>query len=117
LNQVSAVITGGTSGLGEATVRNIVAKGGKVTILDLQEDRGKNLVEELGENVTFVKTDVTDEESVQGALDHAVQTFGNINVLVNCAGIGIAEKTYSKKKGAHDLGSFTKVIQINLIGT
>lgn len=117
LNQVSAVVTGGASGLGEATVRNIVAKGGKATILDLQEDRGNNLVEELGENVTFVKTDVTSEESVQAALEHAVQTFGNINVLVNCAGIGVAEKTYSTKNGAHDLGSFNKVIQINLVGS
>ncbi|RLL46848.1 3-hydroxyacyl-CoA dehydrogenase [Oceanobacillus piezotolerans] len=117
LNQVSAVVTGGASGLGEATVRNIVSKGGKVTILDLQEDRGNNLVEELGGNVTFVKTNVTDEESVQSALEHAVNTFGNINTLVNCAGIGAAEKTFSGKKGAHDLGTFNKVIQVNLIGT
>lgn len=117
LNQVSAVVTGGASGLGEATVRNIVAKGGKATILDLQEDRGLNLVEELGENVTFVKTDVTSEESVQAALAHAVSTFGNINVLVNCAGIGEAKKTYSQKNGVHDLESFNKVIQVNLIGT
>ncbi|KKE79770.1 3-hydroxyacyl-CoA dehydrogenase [Oceanobacillus caeni] len=117
LNQVSAVITGGASGLGEATTRNIISKGGKVTILDLQEDRGRNLVEELGENVTYIKTDVTSEESVQAALEHAVSTFGNINTLVNCAGIGIAEKTYSSKKGVHDLGTFNKVIQVNLVGT
>lgn len=117
LNQVSAVVTGGASGLGEATVRNIVSKGGKVTILDLQEDKGNNLAEELGENVTFIKTDVTDEENVQSALEHAVHSFGKINVLVNCAGIGIAEKTYSKKTGVHKLASFNKVIQVNLVGT
>lgn len=116
-NQVLAVITGGASGLGEAATRNIVSKGGRVTILDLQEDKGNHLVEELGENVTFVKTDVTDEERVQSALEHAVRTFGKINVLVNCAGIGIAEKTYSKKSGVHDLASFNKVIQVNLVGT
>ncbi|WP_301110014.1 3-hydroxyacyl-CoA dehydrogenase [Sporosarcina sp.] len=117
MDEISAVITGGASGLGEATARKIVAAGGKVTILDLQEDKGMNLAEELGENASFVKTDVTNTESVQSALDHAVNTFGTINVAVNCAGIGVAEKTYSSRKGVHDLQSFSKVIQINLIGT
>ncbi|WP_068673266.1 3-hydroxyacyl-CoA dehydrogenase [Oceanobacillus sp. Castelsardo] len=117
LNQVSAVVTGGASGLGEATTRNIVAKGGKVTILDLQENKGRNLVEELGKNVSFIRTDVTNEDSVQVGLEHAISTFGNINTLVNCAGIGIAEKTYSSRKGVHDLGNFNKVIQVNLVGT
>lgn len=111
-----AVVTGGASGLGEATVRNIISKGGKAVILDLAEEKGNKMVEELGENVYFVKTDVTDESSVQAALDKAVELFGNIHALVNCAGIGLAEKTYGKK-GKHDLSSFSKVIQVNLIGT
>lgn len=111
-----AVVTGGASGLGEATVREVVSKGGKAIILDLAEEKGINLAEELGDNVHFVKTDVTDESSVQSALDKAVELFGSIHVLVNCAGIGIAEKTFSKK-GKHDLSSFSKVIQVNLIGT
>lgn len=112
-----AVVTGGASGLGEATVRNIVSNGGKAVILDLQEERGNNLVEELGnEHVAFVKTDVTDEDSVQSAVDKAVEQFGHIHVLVNCAGIGVAKKTYGKQ-GPHDLASFNKVIQVNLIGT
>ncbi|MFC4024050.1 3-hydroxyacyl-CoA dehydrogenase [Oceanobacillus longus] len=117
LNQVSAVITGGASGLGEATLRNIVSNGGKAAILDLQEELGNKLVEELGENVIFIKTDVTNEESVQAAMETAVNKFGSINTLVNCAGIGAAEKTYSGKRGPHDLSSFNKVIQVNLIGT
>jgi len=117
MDHVSAVITGGASGLGEATAREIVASGGNVTIFDLQEDRGNKLVKELGDHATFVKTDVTSAESVQAALDHAVSTFGTINAVVNCAGIGVAEKTYSGRKGAHNLENFSKVIQINLIGT
>ena len=111
-----AVVTGGASGLGEATVRNIVSQGGKAVILDVQEDRGNKLVDELGGNVLFYKTDVTDEESVQSALDQAVKAFGKINVLVNCAGIGSAARTYGKK-GVHELATFKKVLEVNLIGT
>ncbi|WP_313236233.1 3-hydroxyacyl-CoA dehydrogenase [Sporosarcina ureae] len=117
MDHVSAVITGGASGLGEATAREIIAAGGNVTILDLQEDRGNELVKELGDCALYVKTDVTSTESVQAALEHAVSTFGKINAVVNCAGIAVAEKTYSGRKGAHDLENFSKVIQINLIGT
>jgi 3-hydroxyacyl-CoA dehydrogenase / 3-hydroxy-2-methylbutyryl-CoA dehydrogenase len=111
-----AVVTGGASGLGEATVRKIVSEGGKAVVLDLAEEKGHHLAEELGEDVHFIKTDVTDESSVQVALDKAVETIGNVNVLVNCAGIGSAEKTFGKK-GVHGLASFSKVIQVNLIGT
>lgn len=111
-----AVVTGGASGLGEATVREIVSQGGKAIILDLAEEKGISLAEELGDNVYFVKTNVTDESSVQAALDKVVELFGNVHVLVNCAGIGIAEKTFGSK-GKHDLSTFSKVIQVNLIGT
>lgn len=117
MENVSAVVTGGASGLGEATVRQIVANGGKATILDLQTEKGNRIAGELGENVTYVKTDVTDEFSVQQALNQAVEAHGSINTLVNCAGIGNGEKTYSNSKGAHKLKSFTKVIEVNLIGT
>ncbi|PIC99183.1 3-hydroxyacyl-CoA dehydrogenase [Sporosarcina sp. P29] len=117
MDHVSAVITGGASGLGEATAREIIAAGGNVTIFDLQEERGNKLVKELGDGASYIKTDVTSTESVQAALNHAVSTFGKINAVVNCAGIGVAEKTYSGRKGAHDLENFSKVIQINLIGT
>lgn len=110
------VVTGGASGLGEAMVRKIVSEGRKAAILDLSEEKGSNLVEELGGSVHFVQTDVTDETSVQTALDQTMETFGKINALVNCAGIGIAERTYGKK-GVHNLANFSKVIQVNLIGT
>ncbi|QQK80320.1 3-hydroxyacyl-CoA dehydrogenase [Salicibibacter cibi] len=114
-NSVAAV-TGGSSGLGEAVVQNIVSNGGKAAILDLNEEKGQDLAQSLGENVMYIQTDVTDEESVQSALDETVAKFGYMNVLVNCAGIGGAQKTYGKK-GVHGLGHFQKVIQVNLIGT
>ncbi|MGG0174735.1 3-hydroxyacyl-CoA dehydrogenase [Gottfriedia acidiceleris] len=111
------VVTGGASGLGEATVRKTVVNGGKALIIDLNDDRGNNLVEELGsEHVLYVKTNVADEEQVQSALDQAVEKFGKITAAINCAGIGPAQKTYSKK-GPHTLEHFTKVINVNLVGT
>ncbi|MGP4071185.1 3-hydroxyacyl-CoA dehydrogenase [Piscibacillus sp. B03] len=111
-----AFVTGGASGLGEATVRNLVQNGAKVVIADLQEEKGQALVEELGsDQVQFVTTDVTDEESVQKALNVA-KKLGAISVVVNCAGIGAAQKTVGSK-GVHDLAIFQKVIQVNLVGT
>ncbi|WP_096199857.1 3-hydroxyacyl-CoA dehydrogenase [Bacillus sp. FJAT-45350] len=111
-----AIVTGGASGLGEAVVRNIVEQGGRSAILDLDVERGQALTEELGNQVIFVKTDVTDELSVQHALSETIDAFGSINTVVNCAGIGIATKVLSKK-GVHDLNLFSKVIQVNLVGT
>jgi len=112
-----AVVTGGASGLGEATVRNIVENKAKVLVLDLNEDKGDALVEELGkDNVIFSKTDVTSEIQVTAALALAVKEFGTIHICVNCAGIGAGQKTVHKE-GAHDLATFEKVIKINLIGT
>ncbi|MDR6226264.1 3-hydroxyacyl-CoA dehydrogenase [Desmospora profundinema] len=109
-------VTGGASGLGEATVRQLAAHGAKVVIADLQEEKGKGLAEELGENVRFVKTDVTDEASVHHAVHQAYEIGQGIHILVNCAGIGAAQKTVSKK-GPHDLAVFQTVIQVNLVGT
>ncbi|WAA12075.1 3-hydroxyacyl-CoA dehydrogenase [Fervidibacillus halotolerans] len=111
-----AVITGGASGLGEATVRKIVESGGKAAIFDLDEKRGRSLKEELGSQVHFVKVDVADEKSVESGIKEVIEIFGGIHILVNCAGIAIAKKTVGKN-GAHDLASFSKVIQVNLIGT
>lgn len=111
-----ALVTGGASGLGEATVKKIVARGGKAVILDFAEEKGNKLAAELGESVFFAKTDVSDEASVRAAVDKAVETFGGVHIVVNCAGVGIAQKVVSKK-GPHDLAVFTKVIQVNLIGT
>jgi NAD(P)-dependent dehydrogenase (short-subunit alcohol dehydrogenase family) len=112
-----AVVTGGASGLGRATVRNLVAKGAKVLIMDLNMDLGKALVEELGkENVIFDKTDVTSESQVKEALNRAKREWGGVHICVNCAGIGIGVKTVGKQ-GAHPLDLFKKVININLVGT
>ncbi|MGM9987822.1 MAG: 3-hydroxyacyl-CoA dehydrogenase [Bacillaceae bacterium] len=117
LNKVVAIVTGGASGLGEAVCRHIISKGGKVCILDLQEEKGITFVEELGkENSLFIKTDVTDEASVSKAINGAIEKFGKINVAVNCAGIVIAKKVLSKR-GIHDLSSFEKVLRVNVAGT
>jgi NAD(P)-dependent dehydrogenase (short-subunit alcohol dehydrogenase family) len=111
-----AMVTGGASGLGEACVRMLVSKGGKATILDLQEDRAEKLISELGSNVVFAKTDVTNEESVQNAVKKTIDAFGGINVVINCAGVGDPAKLLSKK-GPMPLSFFYRVVQINLVGT
>lgn len=116
MSEVKAIVSGGASGLGEATVRNIIKQGGKAAILDLSEERGQKLVEELGESAVFVKTDVSSEQEVSSAVSMAIDSFGSINTVVNCAGIGIAAKLLSRK-GVHSLDMFSKVISINLIGT
>jgi NAD(P)-dependent dehydrogenase (short-subunit alcohol dehydrogenase family) len=117
---IAAVITGGASGLGAATARALAAKGARVALLDLNAALGEPLAKELGG--VFVKGDVTNEASVDEALAAARKAHGQERILVNCAGIGIAKRTVSRNKqtGAfepHDLASFTKVIQVNLIGT
>ncbi|MFC4003572.1 3-hydroxyacyl-CoA dehydrogenase [Prauserella oleivorans] len=110
-----AVVTGGASGLGLATVRELHAQGAKVVILDLPSSDGESIAKELGENVVFSAGDVTKEEDATAALDAAAK-LGPLRIAVNCAGIGNAIKTVSKK-GAFPLADFTKVININLIGT
>jgi len=116
MSEIKAMVTGGASGLGEATVRKIVEQGGKAAILDLSVERGEALVQQMGENVLFIKTDVTSEEEVRNAVHKASELFGSINTVVNCAGIGVAGKLLSRK-GVHSLEMFSKVISINLIGT
>jgi 3-hydroxyacyl-CoA dehydrogenase/3-hydroxy-2-methylbutyryl-CoA dehydrogenase len=116
LKDCVAVVTGGASGLGEACVRMLVSGGARVAILDLQEERGTALSEELGSSVIFAKTDVIGEESVQFALNATIEAFGGINVAINCAGVGDPGKVLSKK-GPMSLDFFNRVVQINLIGT
>lgn len=111
-----AAVTGGASGLGEATVKTIVKNGGKAAIFDINEEKGENLAKELGERSMFVHADVTSEESMATAFAKVIDKFGKVTALVNCAGIGNGEKTYSKR-GAHRLDTFKKVIEVNLIGT
>ncbi len=117
MNEVAAIVTGGASGLGEATVKLIVENGGKAVIIDQNEEKGHALAEKLGHSqVLFKKADVTSEEEVTDALSAGIKQFGLLNTVINCAGIGVGEKVVSKDK-VHDLGRFKKVIEVNLIGT
>jgi NAD(P)-dependent dehydrogenase (short-subunit alcohol dehydrogenase family) len=113
----AAVVTGGGSGLGEATAREIVARGGRVLILDLARSQGAELAKSLGPAALFAEADVTDEAQVAAALDRAVGGFGAIRALVNCAGIGTPGRVVDKKGEPLALASFAKVIEVNLIGT
>jgi NAD(P)-dependent dehydrogenase (short-subunit alcohol dehydrogenase family) len=112
----SAIITGGASGLGEATARKLHALGAKVVLLDMNADKGTALATELGEGALFAKCDVTSESDVQAAIASAVG-LGPLRVAVSCAGVGWATRTVDKEGRAHDLGIFGKVLQINLVGT
>ena len=109
-------ITGGGSGLGAATARLFAENGAHVALADVDEEAGEQMASQIGSGAEFVRTDVTDEESVQDALDSVVEIFGSLNGAVNCAGIGPAAKVVGKK-GVHDLGLFTKTVEINLVGT
>ncbi|MCX5874128.1 MAG: SDR family NAD(P)-dependent oxidoreductase [Deltaproteobacteria bacterium] len=111
-----AVVTGGASGLGEACVSELVSSGARVAILDLAEKKAETVPPGFWEHVIFYKTDVTDEMSVQEAIDGAMQSFGAIHVLINCAGVGTPAKVLGKK-GPMPMDGFNKVVQINLIGT
>jgi NAD(P)-dependent dehydrogenase (short-subunit alcohol dehydrogenase family) len=115
VNGAAAIVTGGASGLGLATARDLAAHGAKVVIVDLNEDQGKTVADELGG--VFVKTDVSDEAQVQAAVDAAVATGAPLRVVVNSAGIGWASRTVAKDGSPHDLGAYRKVIDVNLIGT
>ncbi len=112
----SILVTGGASGLGAACVRLLNQSGAKVVIADLNSEGGTELASELGESTLFVKTNVVEEESVRVAILAALDTFGGLHILINCAGIGLAEKLLGKE-GPHSVASFSKVIQVNLIGT
>lgn len=120
LHSSTAIVTGGASGLGEATVRLLAKNGVNVVILDLNDERGNALADELGKTVRFHRTNVTDEADVQAGINLAVETFGGLQINVNCAGVAEARKTLGKVDGvygAHSLAVFHKVISINLIGT
>ena len=110
------IVTGGASGLGEATVRKLHSQGARVTIADVNSDAGKALEADLGQGACFMETDVRQETSVQQTIDGTIQQHGGLHILVNCAGILIAEKVLGKER-PHDLGRFADVIQVNLIGT
>ena len=111
-----ALVTGGASGLGRATVEGLVAAGAGAVICDLPTSGGAELAKELGDAVRFAPTDVTSEADVQAAVALAAQEFGGLHIAVNCAGVGRAQRVLGKH-GAHSLDLFSKVVQVNLIGT
>lgn len=113
------MVTGGASGLGRATVENFARHGAKVVLCDLPSSKGQQVSEELGpKNVVFSPTDVSSEADVTRALEVAKSQFGGLNVLVNCAGIGVAYRTYNfNKKRSHALADFQRVINVNLVGS
>ncbi|MGR9278804.1 3-hydroxyacyl-CoA dehydrogenase (plasmid) [Rhizobium leguminosarum] len=112
----SFIVTGGGSGLGAATVRMLVEAGGRVTIADLNAEAGQEIVREFGSDARFVKADVADGEEGAGAVAAAIEAFGGLRGLVNCAGVAPAEKVIGRD-GPHRLESFARTVSINLIGT
>ena len=114
MTDTAAVITGGASGLGEATARHFRDIGAQVTIFDRDTDRGARVADEIG--AAFAQTDVTDEASVSAAMDTARDAMGRITCAVNCAGIATGAKVLGKD-GPHSLAEFQRTIDINLVGS
>jgi len=117
---MAAIVTGGASGLGEATARMLASHGIRVAVLDMNAERGGEVAREIG--AVFCKADVTDEASIDAALDEARRTNGIERILVNCAGIAPGRRTVTKKRETgelvpHDVASFRRAVEINLIGT
>ena len=112
---MNALVSGGASGLGAAVVREVVKRGGKAAVFDRDADKARTLASELGQAAIALEGDVTDEASVAAAVDGAVEAFGELRLVVGCAGIGWAEKTVGKQ-GAANLQPFETVVRVNLIG-
>ncbi|HYI99145.1 MAG TPA: 3-hydroxyacyl-CoA dehydrogenase [Thermoleophilaceae bacterium] len=115
INGIGAFVSGGASGLGEATTRALVAEGARVAIADVNDDKANALAEELGDAAIAVHCDVTSEEETQAAVGAAVEAFGSLRLAVGCAGVGWPEKIVSKR-GPHQLLPFETVVRVNLIG-
>lgn len=113
---MSAIVSGGASGLGEAVVRRLHAEGLHVTIADRDEQRGSGLADELGERAEFAAADVTDEAQTAAAVRSAAHAADGLRVSMSCAGVGMAQKT-AGRNGPHDLASFEQVVAVNLIGS
>lgn len=112
----TAIITGGASGLGEATVRLFTSLGANVAILDMNDQRGKALAEELGERAKYFNVNVTEEAAIKAAIAGTEEAFSPVHICCNFAGIANAAKTWGKK-GVHPLDLFKTVIDVNLVGT
>lgn len=114
IRQTAAIVTGGASGLGAATARELAKHGAAVMLFDRDADAGKALADEIGGH--FAKVDVSDEASVRAGVEAALAAMGRVNVLVNCAGIAVAQKTVGRD-GAHPLDAYKRVIDVNLAGS
>ena len=112
----AAMITGGASGLGAATARALAAAGGKVALVDLNAELGRSLAATLGAAARYIQADVADARSMEAAVRGTAQAFGRLDVLVNCAGIGGASRVLGKE-GPVSLEWFTRIINVNLVGT
>ena len=112
---MSTIVTGGASGLGEATARRLAKAGAKVTIFDMNAERGPQVATDISGH--FEKVDVTSEEDVTKALEASAALHGEARILINCAGIAIGEKTVGRDNIPHDYARFKKSIEVNLIGT
>lgn len=111
------LVTGGASGLGEATTRYLVSQGANVIIADLNQAAGDKLVEKLGDTTLFAKCDITSEDDVNNAIDAGIAKFGTLSGSVNCAGIVVVQKLLDKEGNPADLNTFARGININLIGS
>ncbi|MBN1470879.1 MAG: SDR family NAD(P)-dependent oxidoreductase [Syntrophaceae bacterium] len=116
LKEVVALVTGGASGLGEASILELVKRGARAAIIDVDVEKGEKLAAAIGANAIFIKTDVTSEADVRQAIQKTVDAFGKLNVVINCAGIVNPGKLIGRK-GPLSLEAFNKVLQINLVGT
>ena len=113
----SFLVTGGASGLGEAVVRAIVTQGGNVVIADLNESAGQALINELGDKARFIRCDITSGDDVQAAVDMGEKAFGGLQGSVNCAGIAVVQKLLDRDNNPADLESFSRGVNINLVGS
>lgn len=115
INGLSAIVTGGASGLGEATARRLAKSGARVTVFDMDGARGTRVAADIGGH--FEDVDVGSAHSVNNALEASAALHGEARILINCAGIAIGEKTVGRDNVPHDLDRFKKVIEVNLIGS
>ncbi|XP_071806881.1 3-hydroxyacyl-CoA dehydrogenase type-2-like [Asterias amurensis] len=118
LKGLVGLVTGGGSGLGKATAQRLVNQGARVVVLDLPNSPGEDVAKGLGDNCKFSAGDVTSESEVSAALAMAKNSFGRLDLAVNCAGVGIAVKTYNfNKNRAHPLADFQRVLTVNVVGS
>jgi NAD(P)-dependent dehydrogenase (short-subunit alcohol dehydrogenase family) len=116
ISKATAIISGGASGLGHAVARRVVAEGGRVAVLDVNEELGQAAVADMGNRAIFIRTDVSSEDEVNGAVARTAEAFGTVTFCVNCAGILGAGRVLGRE-GPMPGKYFSKVIEVNLVGT